>query len=207
MHEIQNNWQRIESVIKWANMTTNFFARYIGLPRGENLYQIKRGNNGISRDVAERIVTRFPEIDLLWLLTGRGQMFVENPDAGRPIPFYKLDVEQSIRELPGLKPDGQVVVPAIGRNCFAVYYYGRAMARITPKGTLLFLEEEDPAALIPGCEYVVVCARMAALRIVRNDGEAGRVRLTAPSRDFDDIYLSISDIEKIYKVRGKLWVD
>ena len=73
MQEKKDNWQRIESVIRWANMTTNYFARYIGLPRGENLYQIKRGNNGISRDVAERIVAKFPEIDLLWLLTGNGQ--------------------------------------------------------------------------------------------------------------------------------------
>ena len=44
--------KRIESIIRWANMTTNYFARYIGAaPRRKNLYQIKRGNNGISRDV------------------------------------------------------------------------------------------------------------------------------------------------------------
>ena len=68
MREKQNNWQRLEAVIKWAHMSTNYFARHIGLARGENLYQIKRGNNGISRDVARRIVTKFPQIDLLWLL-------------------------------------------------------------------------------------------------------------------------------------------
>ena len=70
MREKQNNWQRIEAVIKWANMSTNYFARYIGLARGENLYQIKRGNNGISLDVADRIVSKFPQVDKLWLLTG-----------------------------------------------------------------------------------------------------------------------------------------
>ncbi len=71
MREKQNNWQRIEAVIKWANMSTNYFARHIGLARGENLYQIKRGNNGISLDVADRIVSKFPQVDKLWLLTGR----------------------------------------------------------------------------------------------------------------------------------------
>ena len=86
MHENQNNWQRIESVVKWANMTTNYFARYIGLSRGENLYQIKRGHNGISRKLGERIVQHFPQIDLLWLLTGRGQMFVSgSEDRGAPM--------------------------------------------------------------------------------------------------------------------------
>ncbi len=68
-------WQRVEAVIKWANMSTNHFARHIGLARGENLYQIKRGNNGVSLDVAGRIVNKFPQIDKLWLLTGEGQMF------------------------------------------------------------------------------------------------------------------------------------
>ncbi len=55
-------------------MTVNYFARYIGLTRGENLYRIKRGDNGISRDLADRIVSVFPEIDRVWLLTGVGRM-------------------------------------------------------------------------------------------------------------------------------------
>jgi len=45
MRQKMDNWQRIDSVIRWANMTINYFALYIGLPRGENLYQIKKGNN------------------------------------------------------------------------------------------------------------------------------------------------------------------
>ena len=49
-------WERIAAVIKMAQMTTNGFARHIGLARGENLYQIKRGNNGVSLDVADRII-------------------------------------------------------------------------------------------------------------------------------------------------------
>ena len=90
MREKQNNWQRIEAVIKWANMSTNYFARHIGLARGENLYQIKRGNNGISLDVADRIVTKFPQVDKLWLLTGEGQMFAEGRVRGAQIPYYDL---------------------------------------------------------------------------------------------------------------------
>lgn len=53
-------------------MSANRLARHLGLPRGENLYQIKRGNNNISRDVAVRIHSKFPQFSLLWLLTGWG---------------------------------------------------------------------------------------------------------------------------------------
>ena len=67
-------WKRIEAVIKMSRMTTNAFARHIGLARGENLYQIKRGNNGVSVDLANRITAKFPEVSKLWLLTGDGPM-------------------------------------------------------------------------------------------------------------------------------------
>lgn len=75
-------WKRIEAVINLSGMSTNAFARYIGLPRGENLYQIKRGNNGVSLDVADRIVAKYPEVSKLWLLTGEGQMIAGDAPAG-----------------------------------------------------------------------------------------------------------------------------
>lgn len=80
--ETPTNWQRIEMVIQQSKMTANAFARHIGLPRGENLYQIKKGNNGISLDVATRICQHYPEIDKFWLLTGDGQMLRDDAPAG-----------------------------------------------------------------------------------------------------------------------------
>ena len=125
MQEKKDNWQRIESVIRWANMTTNYFARYIGLPRGENLYQIKRGNNGISRDVAERIVAKFPEIDLLWLLTGNGQMFSGGRQLGTQIPFYRADAELQIMQTGKLRPECDLVIPMLADCDLAMLYTGR----------------------------------------------------------------------------------
>jgi len=39
----------------------------------ENLYQIKRGNNGISLDEADRIVSKFPQV-IIVAADGGGQM-------------------------------------------------------------------------------------------------------------------------------------
>lgn len=89
-------WQRIEAVIGWAKMSTNGFARYIGLARGENLYQIKRGNNGISLDVAERICAKFPQIDKLWLLAGDGQMFIREHEESAEIARYKQALDEAL---------------------------------------------------------------------------------------------------------------
>ena len=68
------NWQRLEQVVKWSGMSTNRFATTIGLKRSENLYQIKRGSFGISKELARLVSQKYPEISRLWLLTGEGQM-------------------------------------------------------------------------------------------------------------------------------------
>ena len=208
MREKQNNWQRIEAVIKWANMSTNYFARHIGLPRGENLYQIKRGNNGISRDVARRIVENFPQIDKLWLLTGDGQMFVDEPPRGVQIPFYNTDVEQGIADLEHLEADGDLVVPATMACDLAMVYSGRAMGQSVPPGTVVFLKNIDRDEIIPGQEYVIISRKIVTLRIVRAADSGAQLRLVAGDRkNYDDIVLSINDIVAVYKVNGKLIIN
>ena len=208
MREKQNNWQRIEAVIKWANMSTNYFARYIGLARGENLYQIKRGNNGISLDVADRIVSKFPQIDKLWLLTGEGQMFADERLRGSQIPFYDVDVEQGIGILDRLEPSSNLIVPPAGDCDLAMSYAGRAMGACLPPGTVVLLKAVDRDAIIPGEEYVIVSQKIVTVRIVRAADEEGKVRLVAGDRDhYDDILLNVSDIVSVYKVKGKLIIN
>ena len=64
------DWKRREQIIDDSRLSVNAFARRIGLPRGENLYQIRRGNNGISRDLALRIHACFPQYGIGWIITG-----------------------------------------------------------------------------------------------------------------------------------------
>lgn len=207
MREKQNNWQRIEAVIKWANMTTNYFARYIGLARGENLYQIKRGNNGISLDVAERIVAKFPQVDKLWLLTGEGQMFADTRLRGAQIPFYDVDVEQQITGVERLTADSYLVAAPVGECDLAMVYAGRAMGPLVPTGTVVLLKAVEREAIIPGEEYVVVCRKIVTLRIVRTAAK-GKYRLVAGNReDFDDIVVDADEIVAVYRVKGKLIVN
>jgi len=208
MREKQNNWQRIEAVIKWANMSTNYFARHIGLARGENLYQIKRGNNGISIDVAQRIVAKFPEIDKLWLLTGDGQMFADSRNCGVQIPYYDLDVEQCIAHLEHLDSESWLVVPQLGKCDLAMKYTGRAMGNVVPPGSVVILRACERDEIIPGGEYVIISRKIVTLRIVRASDEAERLRLVAGDRkNYDDILLDVNDIKAVYKVQAKLIIN
>lgn len=198
-----NNWERIESVIRWANMTTNYFARYIGLPRGENLYQIKKGNNGISRDVASRIVAKFPQIDKLWLLTGDGQMFSDQKVRGVQIPFYNVGVEQSITMLSKLEPESYMIVPQVGDCDLAMIYTGQARGQSLPSGTVVLLKHDEVARLKPGCEYVIITKNLVTLRKLRTITEAGDAELVAGYRTrFGNITVKIDEITDVYRVKG-----
>lgn len=199
-----NNWERMEAVIRWANMSTNYFARYIGLARGENLYQIKRGNNGISLDVADHVIEKFPQIDKLWLLTGEGHMFAEL-DKHVPIPYYKADLEKDITRIAELRPDDYLFLPMVGACDFAMCYGGRAMGEVTPAGTIVLLRSVEPDAIIPGGEYVIVSEKIVTLRIVRSVDDEQQIRLVAgDSERYDDIVLDKSSVQKAYKVKVKL---
>ncbi len=208
MREKQNNWERIEAVIKWANMSTNYFARHIGLARGENLYQIKRGNNGISLDVADRIVTKYPQIDKLWLLTGEGQMFTDVKVRGAQIPYYNLDPEQMISEVHGLEPESYLLNPMLPKCDFAMCYKGRVMGDVIPVETVVFLRAVDREAIIPGDTYVIVTPKFTALRIVRLGDAQDKLCLIAGDREnYDDMQIALSDVTAAYRVVGKLIVN
>ena len=207
MRKKLNNWERMEAVIRWANMSTNYFARYIGLAHGENLYQIKRGHNGISLDVADHVVAKFPQIDKLWLLTGEGHMFAEL-DKHSPVPYYKADAEKEIARISELKPDDHLFLPMVGGCDFAMTYNGQAMGRIIPAGTVVRLRSVGPDAIIPGGEYVIVSKKIVTLRIVRAAEDESRFRLVAGDCEhYDDLLLEKSDIQKAYKVMVKLIIN
>lgn len=186
-------------------MSTNYFARYIGLPRGENLYQIKRGNNGISRDVANRIVAKFPQINKLWVLTGEGQMFASSELRGAQIPYYNIEVGQGVLLRERLVPAWNLVIPGLSQCDFAMRYDGHEMGEALPAGTIVLLAAAEKEMMIPGAEYVIVSRKIVTLRTVFPASDSLRWRLAAADPvKYDDIVLEINNIEALYKVVGKL---
>lgn len=88
-----NNWERLSTVIEWLNMTHNSFAMFIGMTRAEGLYHIKRGDYNISADMADRIVSYFPEINRAWLLSGIGNVLVTRRGSEHIVPYYDVNAE------------------------------------------------------------------------------------------------------------------
>lgn len=121
MQEISDHWRRLSAVIEQAGMSTNYFARYIGLPVAENLYRIKRGLNGISRDVADRIVDKFPNISKGWLLTGEGSMYYNESQKDSQIPYFDKHIEEALSGV-AVMPAYYLYMPMLDGCDYAIRY-------------------------------------------------------------------------------------
>ena len=199
------SWQRLESVIRWANMTTNHFGRHIGLARSEPLYQIKSGIHGISQALAGRIVEKFPELSKGWLLTGEGDMFGRVSQT-RTVPFYEGDIFGGIEKLKSAEPRCHIDIPLFEECDFAYRSSDEAMAEDVMVGTIVFLKETDTEAIISGGLYVIVCANYVILRRVRVDQshDARQLRLETSNPKYDNTTIDESQVMGIYRVVGNL---
>ena len=197
------SWQRLESVISWANMTINHFGRHIGLARSEALYQIRAGQHGISKALAQRIVDKFPEVGMGWLLTGEGEML---PPAAqvKPTPFYEGDISKGIARLTESQPYCNIHLPMMEESDLAYRSTDEAMSPEVMAGTIVFLKRIGVEAIIPGGLYVIVCSNYVILRRVRLEASDEDVvlRLEPANKNYDVMMLKPEQVEAIYRVVG-----
>lgn len=187
-------------------MSVNAFALNIGLRRSENLYQIKRGNNGISKELAETIVVRYPNISKGWILAGEGEMFCNGPSkdpAQKSICFFNRDISFVAMHLEELEADDQIWFRRFDGCSFAGLYLGESMTPEIPPGAVVIVKEETVDNIIPGGIYVIISDLFNGIRYVRSGSAAGRLRLVAANKDaFDEIEMDTDRIKKILSVQG-----
>lgn len=197
-------WDRLAIVINESGMTMHSFAKHIGLPRSETIYQIKRGQIGISKHVADAVVEHFPEYSSIWLQSGYGTMLA-NPSKERGyIPYYNCKISQ-LRNIRDMDVDDFFYLPIVPDFDFAVPYIGEEMAPEIPNGTILILKQIDMRSVMFGNTYVIYTAHIAVLRTVRSTEEVNRLRLVAAnSEKFDDLYINRSDVSGVFAIMGKI---
>lgn len=161
IREKSEHWIRLAAVIEQAGMSTNYFARHIGLPVAENLYRIKRGQNAISRDVADRIVEKFPNISKGWLMTGEGCMYASDPKQAAQVPYYNKHIEEALSGKV-VMPAYYIYVPMMKRCDFAVKYDDDTT---NFDENILLIAAVDRDKLVEGKEYLFLIKNLLSLQI------------------------------------------
>ena len=203
----KDGWDRLSQVVEESGLTLHSFAMAIGLLRSETLYQIRRGQIGISNKVADSIIAAYPQYNKAWLLTGFGNKYADPSSAKGHIPFYNCNLSQIIN-IDHIEPESYIFLPMASSADFAIIYHGEDMMPSIPSGTVLLLSKCDPRAVVYGNEYVVVTEKFVTLRRVRNqqsDTLEPRFRLEADNPDrFDSVTVCVADVLAAYAVKARI---
>jgi hypothetical protein len=79
---MKNDWERLKLVLWQKDVNANALAKKLGRSV-QTFYDIKsKPNVGISVNLAEAISSLYPDISEAWLLTGKGDMMIDN---GSPV--------------------------------------------------------------------------------------------------------------------------
>lgn len=198
-----SDWARLDRFIQYFGLNVNSFAREIGLNRAERLYQIKKGNYAISKNLAGIIVERFPEVNESWLLTGEGQMLASGAGLTK-IPLYSIDLDSFGTDLSTLPVTDELEIPVLAGSDFAFVNPGDAMSPEIGNGSVVFVKKVDKEAVVFGDIYLILSSRMNVVRYVRGLNDENWRLVAKNAANFDDIIMSKADVKVVYKVKGVL---
>ena len=85
-------------------------------------------------------MTKFPEVSLAWLLTGEGQMFVDEKLWGCKYRSIRRMLNL-ITRIDELTSDREMVIPQLTGCDLAMLYNGKAMGYSIPSGSIVFLKK------------------------------------------------------------------
>lgn len=197
-----DHWHRIEKVVKWTGFSVNAFAKEVGLPRAENLYQIKKGNNGISPALAGKIVQRYSEISRGWLMTGEGDMFSEKGNR-EGIPFYDTDITKLVTQAQDSTPNDYITLPMAAAGEFAARWLSRSMEPVIPQNAVVVCSTALVGKITPGNNYLVVGDKISTIRSVRKELYTTQFRLVPRNAaEFDQVVIDADDIKQIYRIEA-----
>ncbi|MFI3265877.1 MAG: S24 family peptidase [Rikenellaceae bacterium] len=195
--------QRIEKVVKWAGLSVHAFAISIGLKRSENLYQIKKGNNNISANLADIIVSRYSDISKSWLLTGEGEMLrSDSNSAHSAIPYYAQDAVSLINSNFEFTPQSSINIGFYKDVEFAAAYMSDSMADDIPMGAVMLCQSVEPKDIILGASYLISVNNFVGVRYVRSAEESKLRLVAANNQKYDQMIIDTSQINKLYLVKG-----
>lgn len=160
---------RVKEYCNSKKMPVSKFERLSGLANG----YFNRVQHSPSQDKLDSISKNFPDLNINWLITGRGNMEVDgtqisemdvNLDSGaistgRVIPYYDAEVAAGMSygmEMTQTKQVGMIEIGGLLKDSeFALRVYGNSMTPNYPSGCVVGLKQHQNAFIEPGTVYVI----------------------------------------------------
>ena len=202
---------RLLEFLAYLGIGQTKFEQLTGLSRG----LVDKMSDGITTRTINKISKVYPELNIVWLQTGEGQMLKSEamvPDE-KGIPYYDMDVTASITEsFHDVREEVQYYInyPPLN-DCDAAFpVYGDSMIPdFYPGEVILVREIRNVDSMLWGEPYLVITnADCDNLRTIKNvylseDRQKFILRATNP-RYAGDTIVPIDCVLKIFLVKGKV---
>lgn len=195
-------------------------AKDIELKRPQAIYDILNPNKkvGISKNMAESICTKFPQINKSYLLTGEGDMLLKkdnestsNSIANQPSSYitYLLPMSAMGGSLTGFAEPGvalqncEAIISPVKNIDFAITVYGESMAPEYPSGSRILIKKINPDIFINwGKVYVLDTPNGVIVKEIHESEKEGCVSCHSinPDPKFKPFDVPMDEIYGMYQV-------
>ncbi|MBN8569667.1 MAG: LexA family transcriptional regulator [Ignavibacteria bacterium] len=200
---------RLKQLREALGLNKNQLAVKLGIDNG-NLSRYESGKVKPNSEFYERLVDKFAQVNLSWLISGEGEMFIQKAPADkskiRSVPLYAYvycgspasqwdtDKVKEYMQLPSLAKYGEA---------FGLIAKGDSMAPyINPYDVLICVDKpdliKDRTAVV--CVFKSVDTIEANAKLIKRDKKAGSVMLYSINTKYEPEIYDEDEILKIYKV-------
>ncbi|WGK93761.1 MULTISPECIES: helix-turn-helix transcriptional regulator [Flavobacterium] len=223
MEKNTNISERIKQFIDYKRLSVNKFSDSVG---ASNSYFNKtiKNNTTIGSDRLESILRTYPEINPLWLLTGKGNMLKETKsekieEETRLIPLYGGVVTASLVGNT-MDPTSQPIEMINAGDWFkdgdcAMRVYGDSMSPNYTSGSIVVMKEvKNKALILPGEDYMVETSEYRVLKRLQKSEVKGCILACSTNEEvwesgsmkgrsiYEPFDIFIDDITRLYLILG-----
>jgi len=203
---------RLKQVIDYYKITPTNFSQKIGVSEG-TIRKLLTQNTALRSDTLEKISQNFTNIDIDWLITGRGGMLRNEQSPVAPstgIPLIPIDV---IAGIPAgdldacLVQDSQKYIVPEFQNLHVDYLIRVSGSSMYPKysnGDILACRKIDDIQFFQwGKIYVIDSSQGALVKRIFEDNDPERILLVSDNREkYPPFSIPKSDIRSVSIVLG-----
>lgn len=201
--------ERFDKYMKYKGLNDNKVTNSLGFSVG-TLGKSRKENRDLSDRNIETILKFYTDLNRIWLLTGEGEMLINNEtlpeqthDTYR-IPLLPIsaqggafnDFVVSVQE----SECERIVSPIKGAD-FAISIQGDSMAPEYPSGSQVLIKRINERAFIEwGKTYVLDTCNGSVIKNLYPSDDSNKVICKSVNPDFPPFEVSLSDVYGVYKV-------
>lgn len=204
--------ERILEFIKTEGITVKAFETACSLSNG----YLRQLRNAPGIDKCTKISAAYPQLNMDWLLTGEGEMLVDDKPQPMPeisytegVPYYDVDFLLGFDEIenPGtVKPEYLIKMPGYEKATLWCNASGHSMEPEISHGDIIAMRRIEDTSFLPFGEiYGIITTN--GLRTIKRLGRGshdGCYRLIPTNKEYDEQEIPISSIAIVYRVMGAM---